>query len=140
MIDGNPFSNPTLFFLPLFYQRGKISHLDVGAIGHLSNEYMSYNFLWVSTRQVRLPCTSIPRSYPWSKNDNGRTKLTLRVVILRLSLNITRGKQQQQQQKCVIFTTEMASTKGKKKMFKVAGSLPVQMLKIYLNTQFHKKH
>lgn len=136
---GTPFPTP-LFFLPLFYQRGKISHLDVGAIGHLSNEYTSFNFLWVSTRQVRLPCTSIPRSYTWSKNDNGRTKLTLRAVILRLSLNVTRGKQRQQQQKCVIFTTEMASTKGKKKMFKVTGSLLVQMLKICLNTQFHKKH
>ena len=66
--------------------------------------------------------------------------MTLRAVILRLSLNVTRGKQRQQQQKCVIFTTEMASTKGKKKMFKVTGSLLVQMLKICLNTQFHKKH
>lgn len=34
----------------------------------------------------------------------------------------------------------MASTKGKKKkMFKVTGSLLVQILKICLNTQFHKK-
>lgn len=39
---------------------------------------------------------------------------------------------------CVISPTEMASTKEKEKLFKVAGSLLVQILKIGLNTQSHK--
>lgn len=38
----------------------------------------------------------------------------------------------------MISPTEMASTKEKKKVFKVAGSLLVQILKIQLNTQSHK--
>jgi hypothetical protein len=38
----------------------------------------------------------------------------------------------------VISPTEMASTKEKEKMLKVARSLLVQILKIWLNTQSHK--
>lgn len=70
---GTGFSDP-FSFVSIWYVGNGVSHLFVHAIGHGRSGYTPSNFLWLSTRQVCLRCTSILRSYPWTKNSNRERK------------------------------------------------------------------
>lgn len=132
-----PFSKLTPFFLPIYHQRGKIFHLGTGAIGHLRNGWMSFNFLWVSTWQVRLLCTSIPSSNLEVRMITGE-KIGLESSNLKIAfpLILLEGKKYM----CDFSNWNGKHKRKRKKMFKVAVSLLVQILKIRLNTHNLIKH